>query len=187
MYVPELLIIIYGLCLFTREINMNNSLNPFLPGGLDDSFGQLGLEQPTPTHAAMQMNQFAQMASTPQPTAISQPATAPGVQTIYVQTQAPPPMSDKIIRKFSGYMHEDGPKFLQEFESYLTLSEVDQEQWIIAAFHLHLKGPALTWFHTLPTRDNWATIKQSFNCEYGNNVNDPRLITEAATLGRHHM
>ena len=79
-------------------------------------------------------------------------------------------------------MHEDGPKFLQEFESYLTLSGVDQEQRIIAAFHLHLKGPARIWSHTLPTRDNWATIKKSFNSEYGNNVNDPRLITEAATF-----
>ena len=97
------------------------------------------------------------------------PTPAPGVQTIYDQTQAPPPITDKIIQKFSGYMHEDGPKFLQEFGSYLTVSGVDQEQRIIAAFHLHLKGPALTWFHTLPTRDNWATIKQSFNCEYGNN------------------
>ena len=48
-------------------------------------------------------------------------------------------MSDKVIRKFSDYMHEDGPKFLQEFESYLTLSGVDNEQRIIAAFHRHLK------------------------------------------------
>ena len=79
-------------------------------------------------------------------------------------------------------MHKDGPKFLQEFESYLTLSGVDNEQRIIAAFHLHLKGPALTWFHTLPSRDNWNSIKESFNSEYGNNVNDPRLISEAAAL-----
>ena len=54
-------------------------------------------------------------------------------------------MSDKIIRKFSGFMHEDGPKFMQEFESYLTLSVIDNEQRVIAAFHLHLKGPVLTW------------------------------------------
>ena len=38
----------------------------------------------------------------------------PGLQTIYVQTQAPL-FTDKIIRKFSGYMHEDGQKFLREF------------------------------------------------------------------------
>ena len=65
-----------------------------------------------------QVNQFAQIASFPQPTVISQPAAAPGVQTIDVQTQAPIPMSDKVMRKFSGYMHQDGPKYLQEFESY---------------------------------------------------------------------
>ena len=161
---------------------MNSSLNPFLNGGLDDTFGQFGLEPPTPIHQQMnqQLYQFAQSASTPQPSAMTQPAAAPGLQTICIQTQTP--MSDKVIRKFSGYMHEDGPKFLQEFESYLTLSGVDNEQRIIAAFHLHLKGPALTWFHTLPSRDSWNSIKESFNSEYGNNVNDPRLISEAAAF-----
>ena len=70
----------------------------------------------------------------------------------------------------------DGPNFLQEFELYLTLSGTDNEQRVTAAFHLHLKGPALTWFHTLPSRDSWSYIKETFNTENGNNVNDPRLI-----------
>ena len=90
---------------------MNHSLNPFLNGGLDDSIGQFGLETPPHTMMNHQLNQFVQTASTPQPTAyhaaMTRPAAASGLQTIYVQTQAP--MSDKIIRKFSGYMHEDGP------------------------------------------------------------------------------
>ena len=161
-------------------ISMNSSLNPFLNGGLDDTFGQFGLEPPTPIHQQMnqKLNQFAQSASTPQPSVMTH--TAPGLQTICIQTQAP--MSDKEIRKFSGYMHKDGPKFLQGFESYLTLSGVDNEQLTIAAFHLHLKGPALTWFHTLPSRDNWNSIKELFNSEYGNNFNDPSLISEAAAL-----
>ena len=185
MYMPELFFVLYCLCLYTVDHRtMNHSLNPFLNGGLDESFGQLGLETPSHTMMNHQLNQFVQTASTPQPTAyqaaMTRPATASGMQTIYVQTQAP--MSDKIIRKFSGYMHEDGSKFMQEFESYLTLSGIDNEQRIIAAFHLHLKGPALTWFHTLPSRDSWSYIKEAFNTEYGNNVNDPRLISEAAAF-----
>ena len=185
MYMPELFLVIYCLCHCTADYRtMNHSLNPFLNGGLDDSFSQFGLETPSHTMMNHQLHQFMQTASTPQPTAYqaatTQPAAASGLQTIYVQTQAP--LSDKIIRKFSGYMHEGGPKFLQEFESYLTLSGIDNEQRVIAAFHLHLKGPALTWFHTLPSRDSWSYIKEAFNTEYGNNVNDPRLISEAAAF-----
>lgn len=66
----------------------------------------------------------------------------PGVQTIYFEhpdmTQTPM-FADKF-KMFSGYMHEDGPKFLSEFESYLTrlgiysTSESRKEQ-VIAAFH----------------------------------------------------
>ncbi len=55
-------------------------------------------------------------------------------------------LSDKIIKKFSGYMTEDPTKFVDEFESYLTLSNVDSaDPKAIAAFHLHLQGPALVW------------------------------------------
>ena len=32
-------------------------------------------------------------------------------------------------------------------------------QWTVATFHLHLKGPAQTWFHKLPTRDSWSAMK----------------------------
>ena len=160
---------------------MNTSLNPFinaggaLSGGLDDSYNIEPIMH-------QQIHQFGQTTSTPG----TVPNTAPGtgLQTIYVQT--PTPMSDKIIKKFSGYMHEDGPRFLKEFESYLTLSGIDfqphNEQRVIAAFHLHLKGPALTWFHTLPSGHSWNNIKDAFSKEYGNNANDPRLISEAAAF-----
>lgn len=82
-------------------------------------------------------------------------------------------MTEKL-KKFSGYMHEDGVKFLSEFESYLKLSGVTDNERIIAAFHLHLKGPALTWYHTLMIKDSWPAVKVEFQKEYGNNINDPR-------------
>ena len=34
------------------------------------------------------------------------------------------PMIDRNLKKFNGFMHEDGTKFIAEFKSYLTLTGV---------------------------------------------------------------
>lgn len=80
-------------------------------------------------------------------------------------------------------MHEDPAKFLAEFESYLTLSSIEQDSpRAIAAFHLHLTGPALIWFNNLSIKDSWQTVKASFQIEYLNNLNNPSLIAEAVAF-----
>jgi hypothetical protein len=52
-------------------------------------------------------------------------------------------------RKFGGYPHENASQFIAEFESYATLHYIKlcEDSRKIAAFHLHLSGPALTWFN----------------------------------------
>lgn len=128
-------------------LNMNTSLNPFLTEGLDDS---LNLDQPLHNMMHQQLQQFghATQTSTPhrsQPTTVinpSQAALVSGIQTqsgipqtFYVAPVMQTPIMTEKLKKFSGYMHEDGPKFLSEFESFLTLSGVTDDERIIAAFH----------------------------------------------------
>ena len=54
-------------------------------------------------------------------------------------------------RKFSRLPRENWAKFLREFESFSTLHELDEDDEArkLAAFHLHLQGPSLTWYNTL--------------------------------------
>ena len=54
-------------------------------------------------------------------------------------------------RKFGGYPHEKASQFLAEFESYAILHNImpDEDARKIAVLHLHLCGPALTWFNSL--------------------------------------
>ena len=64
---------------------------------------------------------------------------------------------------FSGYSQEIANTFLSEFESYALLHDIsDFDKRKIAAFHLHLKGPALTWFNTLSTtsRKSWTHLPE---------------------------
>lgn len=94
--------------------------------------------------------------------------------------------SAKIVKKFSGYMHEDANKFLNEFESYLVLSNISSDSGrAVAAFHLHLQGPALTWFQNIPDKSSWQVVKQAFLAEYCDLTklnNDPRYISESAAF-----
>ena len=77
-------------------------------------------------------------------------------------------------------MHEDASKFLAEFESYLTLSAIEPEPpRAVAAFHLHLTGPALICFNNLTIKDSWTTVKACFLAEYANCLNNPSLIAES--------
>lgn len=107
------------------------------------------------------------MQSTPMPVA-QHSFTIPPThipQTIFVQP--PPVLSEKAIKHFSGFMHEDAAKFLSEFESYLLLSAIDASSpRAIAAFHLHLQGPAVIWFNNLTVKDSWDNVKKAFLSEY---------------------
>ena len=72
---------------------------------------------------------------------------------------------------FSGYSQDNAMTFLSEFESYALLHDLpDYDKRKIAAFHLHLKGPALTWFNTLnsTSRKSWTHIKVLFEEKYIN-------------------
>lgn len=103
---------------------------------------------------------------------------------------SPPPRTEQItmpksITKFSGYMHEDPNVFLSEFHSYLVLSNIDvQSPKATAAFHLHLKGPALVWFNTLKLSDkaSWYSLNNAFTKEYCENLQSPILIAEEAAF-----
>ena len=72
---------------------------------------------------------------------------------------------------FSGYSQDNAQKFLSEFQSYALLHDLyDHDPKKIAAFHLHLKGPALTWFNTLSDRSkqSWRAIKVLFEEKFVN-------------------
>jgi hypothetical protein len=73
-------------------------------------------------------------------------------------------------RKFAGYPRDNGKTCLKEFESFAILYELDDDDGDdsrkLAAFHLHLQGPALTWYNGLAPGLDWDTIKQSFLDKY---------------------
>lgn len=70
---------------------------------------------------------------------------------------------------FYGYPQDNGKKFLAEFESYADLhgfGTFDKRR--LAAFHLHLKGPALTWYDSLENKSTWKTVHDEFTQKYVN-------------------
>ncbi|CAC5405275.1 unnamed protein product [Mytilus coruscus] len=73
-------------------------------------------------------------------------------------------------RKFGGYPHENAALFIADFESYATLHNISplDDNRIIAALHLHLTGPALTWFNSLSSENkaSWEAIVHLFNDKY---------------------
>ena len=115
-------------------------------------------------------------------------STTPGSTSGSVQNIVFPmafPMIDRTFKKFNGFMHEDGTKFLAEFKSYLTLTGIDTtSSRAVAAFHLQLQGPALIWFNALPThvKSSWASVEQTFKTEFCNINKNPFLVAEEATF-----
>ncbi|CAC5382041.1 unnamed protein product [Mytilus coruscus] len=63
--------------------------------------------------------------------------------------------------EFHGYPQDNGNAFLTEFESFTTLHGLSEfnlaDKRMLTAFHLHLKGPALTWIVQNKSRDNRRT------------------------------
>ena len=74
-------------------------------------------------------------------------------------------------RHFSGYPYENGETFLKEIESFSSLHELDyedDESRRLAAFHLHMKGPVLTWYNGLKinAETKWDDAKTLFIDKY---------------------
>lgn len=86
------------------------------------------------------------------------------------------------LSKFNGYSYEDGKTFLTEFTSYCTFNSIFDDARRIAAFHLHLEGPAKIWYNSLDAniKRSWINLYQHFVNQYANlNVFDPAMIVEA--------
>ena len=87
-------------------------------------------------------------------------------------TEQPKPIMSKFgkCREFNGYPNENGKKFLDEFESFAVLNDLTSNKRRIAAFHLQLQGPALTWFLSLSelARNSWDMISVLFKEKYIN-------------------
>ncbi|CAC5420442.1 unnamed protein product [Mytilus coruscus] len=90
---------------------------------------------------------------------------------------------EKLVncRKFGGYPHENAAIFISEFESHVTLHNISplDDNRKIATLHLHLTGPALTWFNALSSehKSSWdrqetvrtvplAAVKMGEACGY---------------------
>ena len=72
-------------------------------------------------------------------------------------------------RKFSGYSQDNASKFLSEFQSFATLHGLDNSpERKVAAFHLHLQGPALQWFDSLESvlKSSWDNLEPCFRKKY---------------------
>lgn len=91
--------------------------------------------------------------------------------------------SDKVsLRKFSGYPE----RFLSEFGSYVTFSGLNFDPNTarkVAAFHIHLSGPALTWFHSLDSsvKQDWPSLMGAFTVQYlVRDHLDPTIMAESS-------
>ena len=68
---------------------------------------------------------------------------------------------------FSGYSKDNGLKFIKEFEFLATLHELDENDTRkLAAFHLHLQGPARTWYNEFSSDLDWNTVKERLTEKY---------------------
>lgn len=101
------------------------------------------------------------------------------------QSLIPPhvtPLEGRInLRKFSGYPTQDPERFLSDFGAYCVfnrITEVDNRK--VAAFQLHLDGPAQIWFRCLDDDDksSWDAVYDAFQQKYSSENNKPVLLVE---------
>ena len=93
-------------------------------------------------------------------------------------------------RKCGGYPHENASILLHEFQSFAALHKIDplDDSRMIAAFHLNLTGPALTWFNTLGSTYTvaWQGVLQIFKEKYIDlDWQHPAIFLESETF--HNM
>lgn len=56
---------------------------------------------------------------------------------------------------------------MKEFESFAILHGLDEDVYrTLAACHLHLQGPALTWYNGRGSYLDWNTVKERFAEKY---------------------
>jgi len=112
----------------------------------------------------------------------------PSSEKIHIPVPIPSLNKDITVPIFSGYAHENSERFMSEFTSYMTYQGLDipeHENRLIAAFHLHLAGPARVWFSTLQTKVTgsltWQKLFMAFKSEYINNnyYNNPNLLVQS--------
>ena len=103
-------------------------------------------------------------------------------QQANVRPSAEPADTARIaLRKFSGYPTEDPAKFLSDFEAYCKISRItDTDGRKVAAFQLHLQGPANTWYSCLDEDDkaDWDNLVAAFELNYCAENNTPVLLVE---------
>lgn len=80
---------------------------------------------------------------------------------------------------YSGYPHENAQKFLSQFESYTTFLNIHDDDRKVAAFHLHMKGPAVAWFNSLIDK-SWESILNEFRTRFCNTQCGPTYPLETS-------
>ncbi len=60
-------------------------------------------------------------------------------------------MENRIqLPKFVGNSYDDAERFINTFEAFCVFNKLDgNDQRKVAAFQLHIDGPALVWFNAL--------------------------------------
>jgi len=73
------------------------------------------------------------------------------------------------ISPFSGLNSEESTIFLENFGSLCLVKNINDNNRRKALFHLHLTGPARSWYNALQEnqKDTWEHLEESFNARYG--------------------
>ena len=86
------------------------------------------------------------------------------------------------VNKFKGLSGDNAEQFLLDFGSYATLHKLDEDARKVAAFQLHLEGPALTWYNDVPDgkKKKWTDVEKTFRDAYINIdfATNPALLAE---------
>ena len=89
-------------------------------------------------------------------------------QTVLLPTTTMASSVKISISKFKGLSGDNSEQFLNDFKSYITLHKLEEDERIVAAFQLHLEGPALTWFNNVKDteRNTWDKLEPLFKKQY---------------------
>jgi hypothetical protein len=86
----------------------------------------------------------------------------------------------KVPTEFTKFSGQDDTTTVEHIARYLTqLGEASvDEAFRIRYFPLSLKGPAFTWFTSLPTHSicSWKDLEQKFHAHYYTGINEKKLI-----------
>lgn len=103
-------------------------------------------------------------------------------ETFIEMPKEEPPKNSSLISRIVNHFMAIRVKFLSEFRLFCTLQNLIDDKRIIAAFHLHLRGPALIWFSTLNESNKvlWTVLQEAFQNRYiSKDICDPSIIAES--------